>query len=98
MVSCALQRPVCSFLGNALRASGGLRLPVTEQTSEFPRSPLTCVTSIACCVTQGEVWPNRCSTAIDTANELLQKSVQGQERMHYIDMGPVRLSGSVDLH
>jgi hypothetical protein len=38
------------------------------------------------------VWPNRCSTAINTANELLQKSVEGQERMHYIDMGPVGLS------
>lgn len=45
---------------------------------------------------QGEVWPNRCSTAINTANELLQKSVEGQERMHYIDMGPV-CSGPAQL-
>ncbi len=39
---------------------------------------------------QGEVWPNRCSSAIDTANEALHSLAMSEgDYLHYIDVGQV---------
>ena len=39
---------------------------------------------------QGEVWPNRCSEAIDEANSRIADLCEGSGHLHYIDIGSVR--------
>ncbi len=39
---------------------------------------------------QGEVWPNRCSEAIDEANSRIADLCEGSPHLHYIDLGAVR--------
>ncbi|BDA44584.1 probable platelet-activating factor acetylhydrolase IB subunit beta at C-terminar half [Coccomyxa sp. Obi] len=46
---------------------------------------------------KGEVWPNRCSGAIDTANEALQNLALSEgDHLHYIDVGQAFLSESLE--
>lgn len=39
---------------------------------------------------QGEVWPNRCSEAIDEANSRIADLCEGSGHLHFIDIGSVR--------
>jgi hypothetical protein len=38
---------------------------------------------------QGEVWPNRCSEAIDEANTRIQGLTEGSDHLHFLDIGQV---------
>ena len=38
---------------------------------------------------QGEVWPNRCSEAIDEANSRISTLCEDSPHLHYIDLGSV---------
>lgn len=38
---------------------------------------------------QGEVWPNRCSKAIDEANTRIQGLTDGSDHLHFLDIGQV---------
>ncbi|CAL8463192.1 g2726 [Coccomyxa elongata] len=46
---------------------------------------------------KGEVWPNRCSGAIDTANEALHSLAMSEgDYLHYIDVGQAFLSEGLE--
>jgi len=38
---------------------------------------------------QGEVWPNRCSSAIDEANSRIGDLCEGADHLHFLDAGQV---------
>ena len=44
------------------------------------------------CILQGEMWPNRCSAAIDEANSRLQELCETADHLHFLDLGQVSLS------
>ena len=42
-----------------------------------------------CWILQGEMWPNRCSAAIDEANSRLQELCEPADHLHFLDLGQV---------
>lgn len=45
---------------------------------------------------KGEVWPNRCSEAIDEANTRIQGLTEGSDHLHFLDIGQAFLSETLD--
>ena len=43
-------------------------------------------------ILQGEMWPNRCSAAIDEANSRLQELCEPADHLHFLDLGQVSIN------
>ncbi|KAK9907995.1 hypothetical protein WJX75_001192 [Coccomyxa subellipsoidea] len=75
------------------KVASGIEDILTDLHSQLPATHII----IMAILPKGEVWPNRCSGAINTANEALQSLAQSRSNhLHYLDAGQAFLSESLD--